>query len=450
MRRRLLVATVAVVMVLLGLLEVPLAVTYARRERDTFDTDVQRDAAAFAVVSAEIIESPANHDVSRLAGRFSRSPGEIALVVDRAGHRLTPRRADDAAAFAHAVARARMGTATHGERRGMSYAAVPVGDADDHIGAVLLARPNAEVGRRVRRFLVLLAGLAAAVLGAALFLASRFGRWVVEPLRRLDDSAAALGAGDLSVRADEAEGPHEVAALAKTFNAMAARLDELVASQRRFVADASHQLRTPLTALRLRLENLDADDASGVLSTREAALRETTRLSRIVDGLLSLARAEGQRVERADLDVARIVSERRDVWAPLATERGVDIVADVASDTPLLARLGVGQLEQILDNLIDNALDASPDGTTLTLRAAAVGRRVEAHVIDQGRGMTHDERRHAFDAFWRSAVRADGGTGLGLAIADQLVRANDGTIVLQQGEGGGVDAVVSFERLVQS
>jgi signal transduction histidine kinase len=264
-------------------------------------------------------------------------------------------------------------------------------------------------------------------------------------LNRLDEQAAALGRGDLSVRADANEGPPEVVTLAATFNEMAVRLDELVSSQRRFVADASHQLRSPLTALRLRLEGLDPHDPAATAAGREAALAEAARLTRLVDGLLSLARAEGRRPERQHLSIAAVIEERAEAWMPLASEQHVDL--DVALDRadPMTALLVPGSLEQILDNLVDNALDASPPHSAVLLSAARVGQTIEIHVIDQGAGMTDTEQRNAFEPFWRgtngpSAV----GTGLGLAIAQQLARASQGSISLERADSGGVDAIVRF------
>jgi signal transduction histidine kinase len=274
---------------------------------------------------------------------------------------------------------------------------------------------------------------------------------VVDPLRRLDEQAEALGQGDLSARAATGSGPPEVVALAETFNDMAARLDELVTSQRRFVADASHQLRSPLTALRLRLEGLRADDPEAATETRDAALDETARLSRLVDGLLSLAQAEGRRPERERIDTRAVLADRREAWGPLATEQGVELRLDGETTGPLPALIGSGHLEQILDNLIDNALDASGPGTTIDLVAKQAGDRLELHVIDAGRGMTDLERERAFDPFWRQPGRdPSNGSGLGLAIAEQLARANHGSITLERSSTGGIDAVVRLPASLTS
>lgn len=327
----------------------------------------------------------------------------------------------------------------------MAFVTVPVGAIGDSHGAVLIARSDSAVDHRVHQFWLVLVGIGVGVLGISVLVSRRLALWAVDPLRRLDANAVEFGRGQLHVRADTDSGPPEVVALAATFNEMADRLDELVASQLRFVADASHQLRTPLTALRLRLENLATDDEAAAITTRDAALLETSRLTRLVDGLLALARAEGRRPERQDLDLAAVVTQRFEAWAPLAAEHDIDLQLDCAG--PVSAMLVRGHLDQILDNLIDNALDATPPGHGVQLRTAATSSIIEIHVVDEGRGMTADDRRRAFDPFWQGPQRhANGGTGLGLAIADQLVRANGGTIVLEPSGSGGIDATLRFPR----
>jgi two-component system, OmpR family, sensor kinase len=268
---------------------------------------------------------------------------------------------------------------------------------------------------------------------------------VVGPLQQLDATAADLGGGDLTVRADTDAGPPEVVALAETFNRMADRLDALVTSQRRFVADASHQLRTPLTALRLRLENIDPSDVTGLSAAREAALVEAGRLSRMVDGLLALARAEGHSPPRESVDVGTVIDERFSAWSPLAAERGVDFQLEPGSERVMSIMAVPGHLDQILDNLIDNALDATPSGRAVRIGADPVGSTIEVHVIDDGRGLSDEESERAFDPFWRGPHHDDRtSTGLGLAIVDQLVRANEGTVTLGRSPSGGVDAIVRF------
>jgi signal transduction histidine kinase len=243
------------------------------------------------------------------------------------------------------------------------------------------------------------------------------------------------------VRVDPA-GPPEVRALGEEFNAMVATLERLVRAQEAFVSDASHQLRTPLTALRLRLENLEAGVGDAGAADVEAAQAEVDRLGRLVDGLLALARADRRPVPAQPVDVGAVVAERAGAWAALAEELGVAIRTDVPGRLGALA--APGTLEQVLDNLIENALGASPAGGAVTLSAAAVPGAVEVRVADQGPGIPPADRERAFDRFWRAPHAVGDGTGLGLAIVRRLVRADGGDVVLDEAPGGGLEAVVTL------
>jgi signal transduction histidine kinase len=252
-----------------------------------------------------------------------------------------------------------------------------------------------------------------------------------------------LGRGDLEVRAPEDRGPPELRALGRTFNVMADRLVELLDSQRAFVADASHQLRSPLTALRLRLENLESTASADVSAELSRAIDETDRLSRLVDGLLSLARSEGRRPEVGVIDVGTVVDDRVEMWAPLAAERHVELISDAGRDpSRWQARAVEGTLEQILDNFLSNALDATPTGGRVEVRVTREDNGVTIRVSDTGPGLDPAERRRAFDRFWRQESSQKSGSGLGLAIVAQLARASGGSAWLDASEFGGVDAVV--------
>lgn len=441
MKRRLLISNLVLVTTVLLLLELPLALIYARHEHDALNSALQRDAGSLAALSEEIIEHPADHDVGGLAQVYTAEAGGQVAIFDRSGRNLAPGSSNVATSVGAAVQQARAGQPATGEIDGFAYVIEPVGENAGSHGAVLVARSDGPVDHRIRLFWLALLGIGAAVLGVSILMSRRLARWTVDPLEQLDRHASDLGRGELAVRSNITAGPPEVVALAHTFNEMAGRLDELVASQRRFVADASHQLRTPLTALRLRLENLDPDDPTAVAATRDAALLESARLTRVVDGLLAVARAEGHRPEREPVDVTSVLAQRKEAWGPLAVERGVEL--RFHPNGHVVAMIVPGHLEQILDNLIDNALDATPANHAVVL-SSTFREGVEIHVTDEGRGMTDDEREHAFDAFWRSSEGQDGHTGLGLAIVDQLARASGGTVTLERATAGGVDAIVRF------
>ena len=205
------------------------------------------------------------------------------------------------------------------------------------------------------------------------------------------------------------------------------------------MADASHQLRTPLTALRLRLENLEAAIPPAAADDLRAAVAETGRLARLVDGLLTLARAEAAPTRREVVDPATVVADRQAVWAPLAAEQDVELTVQPGSAAPVWAVPGA--LEQVLDNLLANALRVAPAGSRVEIAVREAGGWVELHVIDQGPGMAAEQRQRAFDRFWRASSADPDGTGLGLAIVRQLLEASGGTAELRPNAGGGLDAV---------
>jgi signal transduction histidine kinase len=199
----------------------------------------------------------------------------------------------------------------------------------------------------------------------------------------------------------------------------------MLAEQRGFAADASHQLRTPLTALRLRIEQAQISAAQPDVRVEvlnedlEAAAGEIERLQRLVEQLLALARTEKKNV-LVDVDVAAVVQGRLEMWNSLAEERHVTL--QFAIPEKISVKVIDGSLEQILDNYIDNALDYAPEHSSISLQVEVSEREVKLSLADEGPGMPEDARQHAFDRFWRGAESQNrpGGSGLGLSIVAQL------------------------------
>ena len=312
------------------------------------------------------------------------------------------------------------------------------------VGTVVLARSTSSLNSAVVTLWVILGTIAVvAMIGAAL-LAFSLARWVSRPLALLDATAGRLADGDLDSRAVVDSGPPELRRLATTFNTMAGRLEALVHGNRAVIADVSHQLRTPLAALRLRLDLLAADPDPDPETTGHelaGALEELARLSRLVDGLLAVARAENVVPVPAAVDVAEVARERVVAWHPVADDRGIALAAVSSPRPPVLAWIGEGHLEQVLDNIIANALDAlSANGHVMvTVSATAAGARIT--VADDGPGMPAEDRERAFLRFTTSNPN---GTGLGLAIVHRLVTSNGGTARLGETPGGGLTAVLDF------
>lgn len=438
----------AVAAVLLLALEVPLGIVYGRHERDLANAGLQRDASALASVVEEPVERHALTDLVAVADHYRSAQGNDAEILSRDGSVVVPGETeiDD---FIDPAVRAKVAQVlaggvggVHSLRGGESYAVEPIGSGNEPAGAVVLAGTDALVARRVRAAWVVLAVLAAATLVVVAAFGLLVARSVTMPLTHLERVALRFGRGDLAARARQDIGPHEVRSLSGAFDEMAERLQELVSAQQAFVADASHQLRSPLTALRLRLENVAAT-APGITASEDmdAILTELDRLSRVVDGLLLLARSEGRRPERSAVDVDAVIEDRCAAWAALAEEAGIELATGDTHGG--IALLVPGHLEQILDNLLANAMEATPPGRSVTVAARRAGADVEIHVVDQGRGMGPEERRHAFDRFWRGAASHPGtGSGLGLAIVRQLARASGADVELREAPHGGVDAVV--------
>jgi len=306
------------------------------------------------------------------------------------------------------------------------------------VGVVVLARSTDELNERLRVLWTWLIGIAAAGLAAGALIAVGFARWVGRPLSALDAAAQRLGGDALDTRSVTGQGPPEVRRLAITFNSMAGRLEALVHGHRATMADVSHQLRTPLAALRLRLDVL-AQDADPATATELAdAQEEIARLSRLVDGLLAVARAENVVTEPVVVAVADVLRDRVAAWAPVADERAVALA--LPDPGPLQASLGDGHLEQILDNLLANALDAVPAGGHVRVSAEPGERGIRIVVADTGPGMTQAQR----DAAFRRFASTSGGTGLGLAIVHRLVTSNGGSAALSKTPGGGLTVTLDL------
>jgi signal transduction histidine kinase len=281
------------------------------------------------------------------------------------------------------------------------------------------------------------AAIVAVALGgllAGLLLALAIARSLARPLSRLATTARRLGDGDLSARAGRLEGGSEVHELAGSFDEMAARLERTVRAQREFVANASHQLRTPLTGIKLRLEaGIAESDDEEVRTQLRAADTEVDRLAQIIERLLTMAtQIEEGTVPRADLgDAVGRAAQRWDerASASLSTSHegaGLEVAADP------------DDVDQVLDVLLDNALihGRGPIDVTAT---AADGRAVLT-VADRGPGIPADELARVADRFFRGRGATPGGSGLGLAIARELAeRWGGGLDVRSAGDGTRVD-----------
>ena len=452
MTRRLLLTYLLITAAVLAVLEIPLAVTFKSREESRFLSAVERDARVIATQVEDLLEQGTGPDPVPTVLEYRNEIGGRAVVVDRNGLSVADSdspaepgrdfstREEVAAALDGKVAAGIRRSETLGTR--LIYVAVPVASSGQVHGAVRITYPASELDRRVRSNWLNLGLLAGTILVGVAVAGWLLARGVTRPVARLREATARLAAGDLDARADSTTGPPEVRGLSRDFDEMASRLNELVGAQRAFVADASHQLRTPLTALRLRLESLEEPADDGDRDQLDAAIEETHRLQRLVDGLLTLARADTTTMPLVTVDVAAIARERCLTWSPLAAERAITLRYD--GPRSAAATAVDGALEQILDNLVANALDASPDGTAITITLGADPSGLVLSVDDQGPGMTDDQLLRAKDRFWRAPEARPGGTGLGLAIIEQLARQSGGTLQLSRNGDGGLRAALAL------
>ena len=436
MTRRIFWTFLALIAVLLVLAVVPLGLSMADGERASFRYDTESSARLMSSAAEELLgdhesAAPMNRAIDtadRQGNCAAVYGGHVSLVG-------STRCAAMPSAAGHALAdQVLAGTDLIVTQRGeWLVAAVPVGDGSQPDGVVVFARSADPLNDRITAMWgwLSLTGLLALVLGA--LLAVWLARWVSRPLGTLGRTAGQLGEGALDVRAPADRGPREVRELADTFNRMAARTQTLVRGHQAWVADVSHQLRTPLAALRLRLDLLTGDVDDTVAAELAGAQGEIARLSRLLDGLLAVARAEAAVPRPEPVRAHDVAAERVTAWEPVARERKISLSAGPAG--PVLAYLGPGDLEQMLDNIVANALDAVPQGGAVRIEATGRNGRASVRVVDNGPGMDQAAKDAAVQRF---ASPGPHGNGLGLAIVSQLAAANGGQLRLRDTPGGGL------------
>jgi len=175
----------------------------------------------------------------------------------------------------------------------------------------------------------------------------------------------------------------------------------------------------------------------------DAARDEIDRLQRLVDGLLTLARADGRKSSPTPIDVSAVARERIESWESLAAERG--IAMELIAPSVAVAFAVPSAVEQILDNYIDNALEVVPDNSRITVTVTPGNHEVQLTVDDEGPGLSPEDRVRAFDRFWRGR-QDDGGSGLGLAVVSALAQASGGSVWLDESPQGGLRAGARFNR----
>ena len=267
-------------------------------------------------------------------------------------------------------------------------------------------------------------------------------RRVVNPIAEVIAAAEKVSHGDLSVRIKMKKGNDDLSALVEHFNDMTQALERNDNERRQLLADVAHELRTPLSVLRGRLEGI----VDGVYPVNEAniapVLEETYLLERIVDDLrlLTLAETRQLRFEPREVDLADLLVRIVAVFKPQAVEKGIDLRLQINPPLPMVW-IDSQRLEQVIGNIIDNAMRYSNENGTVIVTADTAPEGALISIADNGAGVPDEEVERIFDRFWRSEksrTRANGGAGLGLAIAKQLIEAQGGKIGAENQPTGGL------------
>ncbi|MGA9857080.1 MAG: ATP-binding protein [Solirubrobacteraceae bacterium] len=430
---------------------IPLALNLSARVNAEVRTQARAQADLVAATAADLLGTADRSELQVLAQSGAASIRGRILVVDRHGIVLADSagpgeigtsylsRPEIQAALDRRQVQLQRSSRTLGTQ--ILATAAPIIRDDAVAGAVRVTQSVAAVQTAVGHAELGLALIAVIVLALGLGAGLVIARQTAGPVQRLERVARRVAQGEVGARA-ELEGSREQRSLAVSFNEMTARIARLLDAQREFVADASHQLRTPLTALRLRLEEaratLGAPEADRELA---AAIAEVDRMSDTVQELLVLSRAGQRRVEGAHVDLDQLAVSMVARWRAPAREAGIALEHRREGDSAT-AWAARHDLERILDVLIENALRYSPAGTVVVV-AAAPGR---IEVRDAGPGVDESERELVFERFHRGRVGrgGPGGSGLGLAIARELARAWDGDVTIAPEPPPGATFVLSI------
>jgi signal transduction histidine kinase len=447
LRLRLLLAFAYGFLLIVIALEVPLALNLRRR----VDAEVRNDAAGQAhIVAAQASGSMGRPlQLRRIANQAASQLGARVIVVDSAGMLRADSAGSPPRSFASRpeirialTGRTAQGT-RHSDTLGedLLYSAVPVTDSGRVAGAVRVTQSVGAVHDRVRRSVLALAAIGAAALGLGLVLAWFLADSLSRPLRKLAATARRVEEGDLEARA-EVTGATEQREVTIAFNDMTERFGTVLAAQREFVSNASHQLRTPLTGLRLRLEAAAAKaDSSELERELSAAEQEVDRLARLLNTLLMLAREGQTRVTGKLVSLGLASKHAQERWEARSEQLGQRLLLEPGEDVVVLAV--EEDLAIILDNLIENALHYSPEGSSVTIDFGREGTDAYLAVLDDGPGIAPGEEEAVFERFRRgSASKSSSGTGLGLAIVQTLAQRWGGRASLTARPEGGTRAEI--------
>lgn len=460
MRSRLLVIVLFLVGMLAAGLGVPLALSNASEAQLALFNDRVSDAIYFASLAERPLVEGATAGLQNDMRTYDELYGVTVTVLDPQGQVVAASRAAVPTLDADGVDRVKLAMVKRPPKfppmlwpwdPQPMVVAVPVLVDAEMRGVVVTVSPTDGLHSAEIRDWSAIAAVGLLALGlAVVVVALPIVRWILRPVRRLDEGtgrvAAAVLAGAEPEPVSDGSGPPELRRLTASFDRMAETVTQAYTAQRAFVADASHQLRNPLTALALRLSNLDGQVKPSAVEDHHAALEEAERLSTLLDGLLALARAE-RTAPLTSVDVDAGVADRLEAWRPLAEHTGIELVRE--GERGLRAIATAGAVETVLDAVLDNAVKFTPSGGSITVRTTKTDAHVEIAMRDTGPGIAPEEMDRATDRFWRSPGQANvEGSGLGLAIAARTVELAGGSLRLSTPPGGGLCVTASLPLVV--
>ncbi|MFS0913126.1 ATP-binding protein [Microbacterium sp. 179-I 3D2 NHS] len=313
----------------------------------------------------------------------------------------------------------------------------PVFDDGDVIGAVLVSGDVAAPRTAVLQQILMLSAIAALLIAVGVLLVFRLARWVLSPIRRLDEAMVAIERGEMDARVAEDTGPPELRRMTTVFNGMADQIERVMTRQQEFAVNASHELRNPLNALLLRVEHLATGLGGEWNDDVEETREEGRRMVRILETLLGLARGGRSDSTFSAVDLATLAVRRVDAWREVAAQRGIEL--RVSGSQPQMIVTDRTIVESALDAVIDNAVKYSPPASVVEVVTRRDGGMCAIVVRDHGPGLSDEQAASATDRFWRSESTDQlPGSGLGLAIASDLLSSIGGELAVSSVDGGGL------------
>ena len=438
-------------LVVLIALELPLVLNISRR----IDAEVKAESAGQAqlVATTAADELGQRRELQRLVRRSSAGLGGRVLIVasngrilvDSAGGVFRGEQYGDRPEIAEAL----QGETAQGRRESQSlgqellFTAVPIVRNGRPAGAVRVTQSVGAVNAEVRDDSLVLVAAGGVALLLGMGVAWLLAGFLTRPLGSLAATARRVARGDLGARAP-AGGSREQREVASAFNQMTSRLEDVLNAQRDFVANASHQLRTPLTGLRLRLEAAAAQVRDpAVAEELRAADDEVERLAGLLGNLLVLAREGEEPSVRSAVDLGAAASDAHRRWERNVAARGQRLVLTGGREVCVAA--SHEDVGRILDNLIENATKYSPNGSVIGIEWASDGEIGMLAVTDEGPGLDPREEHRVLERFFRGgASSGEPGSGLGLAIVAALARRWSGSVRVQNRDGSGLRAEVAL------